>query len=92
MLGGWREEKGTRLPDVKKERESSKSRKAKEKEVTFSRKVRLIMTCHHDVSSAHLRHLRVLLEITQSLASLLWAVCQRKSFAVFLIGSNFTNI
>ena len=34
-----------------------KWRKAKEKEVKFSRKLRLIMTCHHDVS-APLRHLR----------------------------------
>ena len=33
----------------------SKRRKAKEKEVTFSRKLRLIMTCLHDVS-ASLRH------------------------------------
>ena len=34
----------------------SERRKAKEKEVTFSRKLRLIMTCHHDMS-VPLRHL-----------------------------------
>ena len=60
----------------------SKRRKAKEKEVTFPRKLPLIVTCHHDVS-APLLHLKVLFQISLLFAPMLYALCSVAKLCYF---------
>ena len=62
----------------------SKWRKANKKEVTFSRKLWLIMTCHH-VMSAPFRHLKVLLGINMSLALLFTCFVLSSQALLFLL-------
>ena len=67
----WRytEENKTRPTGYMFQSKQSKRKKSKEKQVALSRKLWLIMTCHH-VMSAPFRHLKVLLGINMSLALL----------------------
>ena len=59
-----------------------KRRKAEENEVTFSRKLRVIMTCNHDVSTP-IRYFKIMLEINLSFAPLLHALCSAAKFCFF---------
>ena len=58
----------------------SKMRKAKEKEMTFSRKLQLVVMCRHDMS---VRHLKVLFKVNLSFTLLLRALCSAAEFCYF---------